>query len=210
MEAQYWHDKWAAQDIGWHQKKPNHHLQHHLSVLQLKTNDHVFVPLCGKTHDVGWLLNQGYRVTGIELNESAVQALFESLSLTPNVSETPSLKQYQAGPLTVWVGDVFLLTAEQLGSVQASYDRAALVALPPDMRKSYTQHLQLITGGAQQLLITFDYDQNAMAGPPHSVPAEEVNKHYANSYQLNLLISETMEDKLKGRVEAVELVWHLT
>jgi len=209
MEESYWHDKWANQQIGFHQDEPHTYMVQYHSVLNLKPSDQVFVPLCGKTNDIGWLLDQGHRVCGVELDESAVQALFESLALTPTVHDLPSLKRYEYMDLQVYVGNIFNLKEDLLGPVQAIYDRAALVALPPEMRKRYTRHLRQITNNAQQLLITFNYDQNAMAGPPHSVPAEEVYQHYNAHYETELLAESIVVGGLKKRTSATEVAWHL-
>lgn len=177
--------------------------------LKLQPTHQVFVPLCGKSNDIGWLLNQGLKVCGIELSESAVQALFENLAVTPKVDELNSLKRYQHEDVCVFVGDLFDLTTEMLGPVQAIYDRAALVALPPTMRIQYTEHLLNITSSAQQLLITFEYDQSLMAGPPHSVAADEIHQHYGKSYSIQQLAKEAVEGKLKKITSANEVVWHL-
>lgn len=209
MDAEFWHQKWAEQDIGFDQSKPNKHLIQFHSKLALKTDAHVFVPLCGKTIDIAWLLEQGHRVSGVELSETAVKELFDNLSLQPSITETGSLKKYHADHLTVYVGDLFDLTQVMLGSIEATYDRAALVALPPEMRIRYTQHLRLITESAQQLLLTFNYDQEAMAGPPHSIPPDEVNEHYASHYTIDALASLAVPNGLKGKVDANEMVWHL-
>lgn len=46
----------------------------------------VFVPLCGKSLDIGYLASLGYRVVGVELSELAVEQLFRSLGITPQVT----------------------------------------------------------------------------------------------------------------------------
>ena len=209
MDANFWHDKWAAQEIGFHQSIPNPHLVQFSSTLKLKPEDQVLVPLCGKTNDIGWFLNQGQKICGVELNESAVQALFESLKTPPQIEEMASLKCYQCKNLKVLVGDIFNVTPDMLGPVQAVYDRAALVALPPAMRIRYTEHLRSLSHHAQQLLITFEYDQNVMAGPPHSVPDDEVRQHYGLHYKIHRLAEEAVAGGLKKTTPANEVVWHL-
>jgi len=96
-----------------------------------------------------------------------------------------------------------------LGSIDAIYDRAALVALPQEMRIRYTAHLTEITDKAPQLLITFEYDQSAMEGPPFSVSNEEVNELYGASYDLTLIASVDVPGGLKGRCPAKENAWVL-
>ncbi|HYD84158.1 MAG TPA: hypothetical protein VEA63_08890, partial [Opitutus sp.] len=111
--------------------------------------------------------------------------------------------------LDVFAGDIFALSADQLGTVDAIYDRAALVALPPPMRERYTQMLLTLTRAAPQLLICFEYDQNVMPGPPHAVTAAEVWRHYGAAYRLRLVHVQPVEGGLKGVTPATELVWLL-
>jgi thiopurine S-methyltransferase len=108
------------------------------------------------------------------------------------------------------VGDIFDLTQEELGPVNAVYDRAALVALPEETRKKYTRHLTAITNKAPQLLLCFEYDQSRMAGPPFSITQKEVEAHYGAVYETILLERAPLPQRIKGKVEAIGSVWHLT
>jgi thiopurine S-methyltransferase len=117
-------------------------------------------------------------------------------------------KRYSSENIDIFVGDIFNLSGKMLGPVDATYDRAALVALPGGVRKQYTEHLINITTHASQLLLTFAYDQNVMEGPPFSVSDDEVNQHYSDSYHLTLLTSIDIPGGLKGS-PAKENVWLL-
>lgn len=209
MEPNFWHNKWHKNEIGFHLAQANPLLVKYFSALQLKQGARVFLPLCGKTLDIAWLLAQGFRVVGAELSQIAIDDLFKQLNLTPNITQTGDLTLYQADNLDVFVGDIFKLTPEMLGVVDAIYDRAALVALPEEMRKDYTAHLMILTNKAPQLLICFEYDQTIHAGPPFSISAAEVKQHYQAHYNLSLLASENMADGLKGKYPATEQVWQL-
>lgn len=116
---------------------------------------------------------------------------------------------YSAKDIDIFVGNIFDVSATILGLVDAIYDRAALVALPEEIRTRYAAHLKEITGKAPQLLVTYEYDQNLMEGPPFSVSKEEVNQHYSDSYDLSLLVSTDVSGGLKGRCAAKENVWLL-
>jgi len=209
MEPEFWRERWQHNEIGFHAAEANPLLVAHWSALSLAAGDRVFVPLCGKTLDIGWLLSQGYRVAGAELSEKAVQALFDELGLVPDISEEGALRRYCGPNVEIFVGDIFQLRRSLLGKVQASYDRAALVALPAQMRQRYTGHLREITATAPQLLLCFDYDQRAMEGPPFSVPDDEVARHYADHYHLRKLTSVEVAGGLKGQCAARENVWLL-
>lgn len=210
MEHAFWHNRWASNQIGFHEPAAHPLLLEHFAALTLPQGSRLLLPLCGKTLDIAWLLNAGYRVVGAELSELAVQQLFAELDKTPHVqAASTTLQRYEAGNLTVFVGDIFELSADLLGRVDAIYDRAALVALPPNMRPGYARHLVEISNRAAQLLISFDYDQNLLPGPPFSVPVEELTELYGRQYQLQQLASQRLDGGLKGQCPADEVVWLL-
>lgn len=210
MQHEFWHQRWAAQQIGFHLESPNPLLLAHFPALLLIPGQRVLVPLCGKTVDIQWLLAQGMHVVGIELSQIAVEALFESLALTPAITQTDPFRHYHSQGLDIFQGDFFALDAERLGPVDAVYDRAALVALPPAMRAAYCRHLTALTQGAPQLLVSFDYDQSQLPGPPFCVNKEEVSTHYQADYTLQLVADEPLAGGLKGTCPAHEQVWLLS
>lgn len=120
------------------------------------------------------------------------------------------MKLYQAPSLDIFVGDLFDLTGENLGPVDAVYDRAALVALPESMRRRYAAHLSQITRKAPRLLICFEYDQSQLEGPPFSIDDREVKEIYGEGYESIFLESVDVPGGLKGKCAAKEKVWRLT
>lgn len=210
MEASFWHERWEKNQIGFHESEANALLVNNFASLNLKQDSRIFLPLCGKTCDIAWLLDKGYRVVGAELSEIAIKQLFEDLDATPEVSTQNALTHYHAEGIDMFVGDIFDITADILGPVDAVYDRAALVALPPETRVKYTKHLQVITHTAKQLLICFQYDQSLMSGPPFSIVAEEVQQHYAATYNIENLETGDVEGGFKGKIPATEAVWLLS
>lgn len=119
------------------------------------------------------------------------------------------MTRYSADDIDIWVGDIFDVSAEYLGAVSAIYDRAALVALPADTRQKYASHLMQISGVAPQLLITYEYDQSVIDGPPFSVNEDEVERHYGAAYQLQSLETKQIAGGLKGKVASTETAWLL-
>lgn len=210
MDASFWHERWELGEIAFHEGQANSLLVKNFAMLNLVKGSRVFVPLCGKTHDISWLLTQGYEVVGAELSEIAVKELFEELGIVPTVSNEGALIRYQGKHIEIFVGDIFDVTTGHLKLVDAIYDRAALVALPEAMRDQYTTHLIKVTEAAPQLVICFEYDQSVMAGPPFSISAKEVMRHYDSNYSLSLLESCEVEGGLKGKAMATEMVWLLT
>lgn len=208
MEAEFWQKKWKNQEIAFNQSEANPLLVRYFGKLALAKGSRVFLPLCGKTTDALWLLSEGYSVVGAELVESAIQDFFSENDLHPEVTSLAELKVYRSENIDMFVGDIFHLTFDLLGKVNATYDRAALVALPEEMRRRYTKHLVELTNQAPQLLITFEYDQGQMSGPPFSISSDEVHSHYDWVYQLQLLETRVIPDGLKGH-SANEVVWML-
>jgi len=209
MEANFWHQKWERGDIGFHLNEANPFLVDHLEKLNLAKASRIFLPLCGKTRDFSWLLANGYRVVGAELSELAINELFNGLGLAPVLSKFRELTRYSANHIDIFMGDIFAVSAEYLGPVDAIYDRAALVALPAGTREHYTSHLIAITDVAPQLLVTYEYDQQLMDGPPFSITEDEVKHHYGAIYELKLLESHNVEGGFKERVAATETAWLL-
>lgn len=182
----------------------------HFEKLELAEKSRVFVPLCGKSLDMVWLLSHGYRVAGAELSTLAVEQFFTEQELQPTiVSEENGITHFRADALDIYCGDLFQLTPERLGKVQAIYNRAALVALPEEMRRKYTEHLCRLTQSAPQLLISFEYDQSQMDGPPFSVPPGAVREYYRGVYQAIMIEDNALDYLLKGRMQAQEQAWVL-
>ncbi|WP_334018631.1 thiopurine S-methyltransferase [Alteromonas sp. S015] len=215
MEHSFWHSKWQKNEIGFHEPEGNALLVKYASFLfgddsPSTSLKRIFVPLCGKTRDIGWLLAQGCEVVGAELSEVAIIQLFEELGVEPTVTTTSNGKIYAKDGLTIYVGDIFKLTSSDLGNVSGVYDRAALVALPSPLREQYAAHLIAITQCAPLLIISFEYDQNEMAGPPFSVNEKTVDALYSVDYNIQRLERSVLEGGLKGKVDADNLVFALT
>lgn len=210
MEHHFWHNKWEKQEIGFHLNEVNPLLVTYFNRLALPQGSRIFVPLCGKTLDIHWLLDQGYQVVGAELSQLAIEQLFDELGVQPEVIDLGQSKHFKATHIDIYVGDIFNLSSDILGHVDAIYDRAALIALPETMRSRYTTHLIQLTQRAPQLMICLEYDQSLMAGPPFSISEAEVKQHYQTQYALNLLSSSAVEGGLKGGVQALQHVWLLT
>jgi len=178
MDHDFWHSRWSAGQIGFHEGEVNQHLQAHASALG--RGKRVLVPLCGKAEDLTWLVAYGHQVVGVELVESAVSAFFDEHGVKPEIEQAGAFKRYSAQSITVFAGDFFATTRELLGPVDALYDRAAIIALPEALRVAYARHLRtLMPAGAPGIIVTVEYPQEQMSGPPFSVPEAELRAHYA-------------------------------
>lgn len=185
MQPEFWHKKWASGQIGFHLPEVNPYLQRHWAA---PASARVLVPLCGKSLDLAWLAGRGHRVLGIELSEKAVENFFSEHQVQPQISEKGAFKVYRSDAIELWCGDFFALTANDVADCTALYDRAALIALPAPMRERYATHLQqILPQGVQGLLITLDYDQAQMPGPPFAVGDDEVQRLLGDVWQVQAL-----------------------
>ncbi len=209
MDPDFWRKRWQENKIGFHESDTNPLLVRHFDALSLSDGARVFIPLCGKTLDIHWLLAKGYRVVGAELVETAIQQLFGELGVAASITETGPFRRYSAENIDIFVGDFFNLSKDILGIVDAIYDRAALVALPEDMRKRYIAQLMKITDKAPQLLLSFEYDQSLVPGPPFSVGPDEVHEYYEGHYTVTLAELVVLQGGLKGKFDCLEAVWLL-
>ena len=188
METQFWDKRWAAGNIGFHQSSFNEHLLKYWPQIEVATSATVFVPLCGKSLDLHWLAERGHRVLGNEVVPMAVDEFFQEATLEPEITDCGTFQRMTHGDLTILCGDFFTLQPADLEGVTAWYDRAAQVALPPEMRAAYYQHLaDLLPSGAVGLSLSFEYPQMEKDGPPFSVEEEEIRELCHGRFQVELL-----------------------
>jgi len=188
LDTQFWLDRWDRRETGWHLGEINSHLQEHWPKLGLAHETRVFVPLCGKTLDLVWLVSRGHRVVGVELSRLGIEAFLAEHRLEPRITEQGALRRYQVDELVLFQGDFFDLRPEHLDDVGAVFDRASLIALPPPMRVHYAEHLRaILPRPVDRLLITLDYDQAQMSGPPFSVQPPEIERLFGADHHIEPL-----------------------
>jgi thiopurine S-methyltransferase len=190
MESEFWQDRWRQGATAFHQHEVNADLRAHWPRLQCPSSARVFVPLCGKSIDMAWLRAQGHSIVGVEFSELAVAAFFAEQQLQPVRERAGALECWSAAGYELYVGDFFDLVKDQLAGAHAVYDRAALIALPPPLRARYARHLSALLGVAGQvLLLTMNYPQEQMPGPPFAVSAAEVRALFAPDFSVTQIAS---------------------
>jgi thiopurine S-methyltransferase len=188
VEEEFWLERWDRQETGFHQRNVNAHLRSCWNGLGLAAGDPVFVPLCGKSGDMTWLQAQGHPVLGVELSPLAITAFFSENGLAPRRRRQGVFDVAESDGIRIFCGNFFDLTADDLAGMKAVYDRAALVALPPAMRERYARHMaEILPRGTRMLLLTLEYPQAQMQGPPFSVSPEEVERLYGSNGIVRLL-----------------------
>lgn len=202
MEPDYWIEGWEQGRTGFDQSEPHRWLPEHWASVEVANDAVVFVPLCGKTVDMVWLAEQGHRIIGVEVSEIAVVGFFDMVGLTPEVEVIGPLSAYRAGPYEIWRGDLFEVPATVFDRVDVVYDRASIVALPPQIRQRYTQMLSTqLRGDAPWYLVSFTYDQSEMDGPPFSVTLEEIDALLADEFDIETVVDESVIERAAAMQE---------
>lgn len=216
MHADHWLDRWKQDRIGFHESKVNPYLPRYLSRYNLEPGDTIFLPLCGKAIDIAWLAQQGFKVIGVELSEIAIEAFFAQQELQYQQFETDRFMLRKSGNISLIQGDYFELRKQDLPDCKMVYDRASLIAIDAVNRSAYAAHMRsIVPQDTGILLITLDYDQSQMNGPPFAVSREEVSQHYQAYYSIEVLEqNDVLDEKPRWRDQGLtrlsESVYHLT
>jgi len=198
MKHAFWHERWSENRIGFHQSDFNRWLTQYWSTLGLSGDESVFVPLCGKSRDMLWLREQGHQVTGVELSDLACRDFFAEQGVDIDAIDVGDFHRRKRDGICLLAGDVFKTTRAALNNPRAIYDRAALIALPPEMRVGYVAHITKLTeAGDQILLIALEYE-NPRNEPPFSVKGDEVQRLFSNDFVIEELDSANLNE---GRFE---------
>jgi thiopurine S-methyltransferase len=201
VDHAFWRSRWQEGRTRFHEGHPNTYLSKHAD--WLTECRRVLVPLCGKTEDLAFLASVGHDVVGVEFVEDAVRQFFVEHQTTPTVKVGDGVSIYSAGAVTIIAGDFFATTAAIVGPIDGIYDRAALIALPPDLRARYARHVRAIALQAKrELLITLEYPAGSYNGPPFSVDEAEVRALFAGADVQ--LIDEGLDPDDRGNGKWIE------
>ncbi len=199
MEKNFWLKAWNDNRIGFHRQSYHPKLIEHFPREELPKKANILVPLCGKSLDLIWLANQGHHVIGIELSPLASQQFFHENGLNYQEKSSKTGTSFRSeGNLSIQIfnEDFFEFSFKKIETIHFIYDRAAIIALPPIKRKLYFKKLSpIIQQGAKKLLISLEYDQNQIAGPPFSVPEKEIQDYCHEKFQITLLDQEMVTAK---------------
>lgn len=201
MERSDWESRWSEGHTPFHQASATPALAAHAETVWGEgPPGRIYVPLCGKSLDMVFLADRGAEVVGVEFVEQAVQEFFAERGLAPEVEAGPPLR-YRAGPYALLAADIFSLDGDDLGPLDGVFDRAALVALDADARRRYADQLRsVLSDGARSLLVTFDYDQEAMDGPPFAVSLDEVEQLFGEGFAIeHLATRDVLDDDFRAR-----------
>jgi thiopurine S-methyltransferase len=206
MDRAFWINRWAGNQIGFHRNGVNPLLQRFWAGVSSAPTGRVLVPLCGKSEDLRWLAERGHDAVGVELSLIAAKAFAAEQGIVLAETHEPPFTVLRGKAITFYVGDFFDFTPAVGGEFELFYDRAALIALPPEMRPAYAQHLQSLLGDkAQGLLITVEYDTSLMHGPPFTVAEAETRRLFVRLSCEKLLEYDCLDEE--PRFKARGLTW---
>ena len=179
-----WISRWENNKIGWHADQINRQLIEYLDQLNLSPGDTIFVPLCGKTKDMLFLLENQINVIGVEMSIIAAEKFFSENNLSYSISNSDGFILYEGDGIRIYCGNYFDLEVNHLQEVKAVYDRASLIALDEGLRQKYVKHLNdIIVEDVRILLLTLNYPQHQKSGPPFAVSRSEVDELFRGSFQ---------------------------
>ena len=185
-----WLHFWENNETNWHSDTITQELAEYFELFELEPGDKVFVPLCGKSLDMIYIVNQGFSVVGVEISEFGIRQFFKENDLKYTVTKVGDFDLYSSENLEIYCGDFFSLTSKHLNNVKAVLDRKSLIALEPDLRQKYVKHLNdIISLGVRILLVTLHYPQHQMSGPPFSVDKSEVESLFSMTFETRKLKS---------------------
>lgn len=195
MKPDYWVQRWEAGQIAFNQERAHAALPRWWASLGVSGGT-VLVPLCGKSVDLRWLAERGHRVVGVEVSPVAVAAFFEEHGWTPTWRDEPGFRVAAANGVEIWQGDWW---AFRPPAVDAVYDRASIIALPPEDRARHAAKLRSLS--APILLVTLEHAGGG--GPPFSVPKDEVESYFPGAERLERTPMADEPGKAPSRVEEV-------
>jgi len=188
MDRQFWEDRWQAGEIHFHQSSVSPALPRLWPRLAVAPGARVLVPLCGKSLDLLWLREQGFTVTGIELSRLAVDAFIAENDLSARWVERHRVAVAELDGIAIWCGDFFEVSRDAFTGAQGVFDRGSLIALPFALRRRYAARLcEALPADARALLLTVEYDQQEMSGPPFAVLPEEVHALFGGRFGIDEL-----------------------
>jgi len=187
MDNSFWYEIWLNDETHFHKVETNEYLLQFHHVLGDLKNKTVFVPLCGKSLDLLWFYNQGANVIGAELSDRAIESFFAEHQLDYQKTDETSFSIYEHDKIKIICGDLFQLSSQQV-QADVIYDRAALVALPEELRERYVQKMvELSKPESQTLLITMSFQSPNDGKPPFTITEEQVQNLYGDHFDIERL-----------------------
>lgn len=165
-ESRYRSD--AIDKLPWYTPEPDGDLLATLSTRAIR-NGHFLDLGTGPGTQAVWLARQGFRVTGTDLSQTAL--------------ESARRYAHDAGVEVSWVIDDILNTS-LAGPFDWIFDRGCFHVLPPERRADYVATLhRLLAPGGLLLLKTFHVQETRMEGGPYRFDAATIDQLFSSHFQ---------------------------
>nr|XP_039260200.1 probable thiopurine S-methyltransferase [Styela clava] len=137
--------------------------KHIKSLLPNAIRKRIFLPLCGKSPDIKWLIDEGYEVVGLECSEHAILEFFEenSVEFEKSVStKDHSFRVYtgKTANVVIYEGDYFKFNSDIAGGLfDAVWDSASLNTIELASRKPYVEIMRSVLDKQAKYMLSAMY-----------------------------------------------------
>ncbi|XP_077544675.1 putative thiopurine S-methyltransferase [Haemaphysalis longicornis] len=186
-------------------------------ILAGKKQARVFIPFCGKAHELKWFMDLGHNVVGVEFVEECIREYFSENDLEIEEATCPVINckilQTPDQRLRVFVCNFFDFRRECAGLFDIVWDRSGFTAVPERDRTKYASVLKpLLAPGFSYGMWTPIYDAPWFTASPRSTDEATLLEHFGDVAKVVLVASRTKTDPmyLNGRAPVTACLWHLT
>ncbi|KAL8583791.1 hypothetical protein ACOMHN_036426 [Nucella lapillus] len=187
LDNQGWIQRWNDRAIGFHIFATHPMLLKHVNVLEDgRSNLRILMPLCGKFWDMHWLAQRGHTVVGVEVAERAVHEFLKEYPYSHTARPVPGVEgtlfQTHDKKIQIYCCDFFKITPEEVGVVDAVWDRGSMVSINVCDRPRYAQVMQsVMSKHCRYLLSALNYDETKYTGIPHHLGDEAIREVFENT-----------------------------
>lgn len=133
-----WKNLYEIGSTPWQYLTPHPKLIQHFNALTNGSpNLKIFVPLCGKSKDLPYLLSLGHTVFGIEYVAQAIEELQKENNIEMEFDPVTSVYSTSDGKLKIFNGDFFQCPIENFGPFDAIWDRGSFGSFDFSLREDY-------------------------------------------------------------------------
>ena len=180
-----WQDHYDSNDLGWDLGQVAPPFVELWEKGKLPWGE-VLVPGCGRGHEVIFLAENGFEVTGIDFSEGAVTYLGNALK-----------KRNLKG--RVLHQDFFSLDDTHDGVYNLVIEQTFFCAISPRQRQDYVLKVSrmLKPGG---MLVGLFYHTDKQGGPPYNTTREDIETHFSENFEIQELDKTSLSsEQRKGK-----------
>lgn len=218
---EYWSHVWKQERPLWQQEGVTKLLSDNKeAIFAGKTGARVFIPLCGKAHELKWFYDLGHSVIGVEFVEECVRSYFTESGLEMEEATCPVIKRKILRTpdhrLQVFICNIFEYKRECAGPVDIVWDRSGFNVLPAEDRARYAAVIKdLLAPDFSYGMWTVVYDARAvpLQLAPRSAGEAALREHFGDVAPRIALVDCYVQEKacfVKGEGPFTFCLWHMT